>query len=74
MGVLKKVSIKDQVYELIKNCILQQTYQLGEKNIMLELGKELEVSSSPVREALSLLEREGLITFTPYARSQSCGR
>lgn len=67
MTVLKKVSIKDQVYELIKNRILNQTYQLGEKINMLELGKELEVSNSPVREALSLLESEGLVTFTPHA-------
>ena len=67
MSVLKKISMKDQIYELIKERILNQTYQLGEKINMLELGKELEVSNSPVREALSLLESEGLVTFTPHA-------
>lgn len=67
MSILKKISIKDQVYELIKNRILDQTYQLGEKINMLELGKELEISNSPVREALSLLESEGLVTFAPHA-------
>ncbi|SCK02329.1 transcriptional regulator NanR [uncultured Eubacterium sp.] len=67
MSVLKKISIKDQVYDLIKGRILDQTYQLGEKINMLELAKELEISNSPVREALSILESEGLVTFTPHA-------
>lgn len=67
MTILKKISMKEQVYELIKDRILDQTYQLGEKINMLELGKELEISNSPVREALSLLESEGLVTFTPNA-------
>lgn len=59
--------MRDQVYDLIKERILNQTYQLGEKINMLELAQELRVSNSPIREALIQLESEGLVVFTPNA-------
>ena len=34
---------------------------------MLELSKELNVSNTPIREALSMLERDGLIINKPNA-------
>lgn len=67
MTVLKKVTMKDQVYALLKERIFNQTYKQGEKINMLELAQELGVSNSPIREALSLLESEGLVVFTPNA-------
>lgn len=67
MTILKKTTMKDQIYDLIKERILNQTYQLGEKINMLELAQELSVSNSPIREALFQLESEGLVTFTPNA-------
>ena len=67
MSSLKKVSMKDQIYQLIKERIFNQTYKLGEKINMLELSQELGVSNSPIREALSLLESEGLVVFVPNA-------
>lgn len=67
MSILKKVTIKDQIYALIKKRIFDQTYKQGEKINMLELSQELGVSNSPIREALSQLESEGLIVFTPNA-------
>lgn len=67
MAVLKKVTMKDQIYALIKERIFNQIYKQGEKINMLELAQELGVSNSPIREALSLLESEGLIVFTPNA-------
>jgi len=67
MAVLKKTSMKSQVYELLKKRILNQTYGFGEKINMLELSQELEVSNSPIREALSILENEHLVVFKPHA-------
>lgn len=67
MSLLKKVTMKDQIYTLIKERIFDQTYKQGEKINMLELSQELGVSNSPIREALSQLESEGLIVFTPNA-------
>ncbi len=65
MGILTKVTMKEQIARLIQKRIFDQTYQLGQKISILELSQELEVSNSPIREALSLLESEGLVVFTP---------
>lgn len=59
--------MKEQVYGLIKGRILDQTYAFGEKINMLELAQELGVSNSPIREALSILESERLVSFVPNA-------
>lgn len=67
MGVLKKITMKEQVYGVIKGRILDQTYAFGEKINMLELAQELGVSNSPIREALSILESERLVSFVPNA-------
>lgn len=67
MSILKKTTMKDQVYVLLKERIFNQTLKQGDKINMLELSQELGVSNSPIREALSLLESEGLIVFTPNA-------
>lgn len=63
--VLVKMPIKDQVYNVIKERILNEEIKLGEKINMLSLSKELGVSNTPIREALSMLERDGLIEFMP---------
>lgn len=67
MSAFKKTTMKEQVYHLIKERILNQTYSFGEKINMLELSQELGISNSPIREALSLLESERLVSFTPNA-------
>jgi DNA-binding GntR family transcriptional regulator len=61
----KIVTIKEQVYEIIKNKILTQEYQFGERINIGLLSKELEISNSPIREALSQLVQEGLVKSTP---------
>jgi DNA-binding GntR family transcriptional regulator len=47
---IQKSTMKDQVYEIIKEMILNQTYQLGEKINIDTLAAELNVSNSPIRE------------------------
>lgn len=61
MSILLRTSVKQQVYEIIKEKILSQEYKLGEKINILNLCKELNVSNTPVREALSMLEKDGLV-------------
>ena len=63
MKILLRESVKNQVYEIIRKKILSQEYKLGEKINMLNLSKELQVSNTPIREALSMLEKDGLITI-----------
>lgn len=62
MGALSKTSLREQIYDIIKERIISQYYQLGEYLNIVTLSKEFEVSNSPIREALSLLSAEGLVT------------
>ncbi len=58
-------TIKEQAYDIIKKKILTQEYKLGERINIGRLSKELGVSNSPIREALNLLEQQGLVVSTP---------
>lgn len=62
---LVKRSVKDQIYDLMRERILHGDFALGEKVNMLALSNELDVSNTPIREALSMLERDGLIETKP---------
>ncbi|MDO4560022.1 MAG: GntR family transcriptional regulator [bacterium] len=62
MSSVVKTSMKQQVYEIIKEKILNQEYDLGDQINIITLGKELSVSNTPIREALARLNAEGLVT------------
>ena len=61
MANIRKTSMKNQVYEVIKDKILTGEYDLGQPVNITTLCNELGVSNTPVREALSRLEVEGLV-------------
>jgi len=56
-----RLSVKDQVYDIIKERILRGEYVSGSVVNIAQLTAELEVSNTPIREALSSLESDGLI-------------
>jgi len=64
---LIKRSVKDQIYDIMRERILHGDIALGEKINMLALSSELDVSNTPIREALSMLERDGLIEIKTNA-------
>lgn len=70
MGIITKTSIKDQVYDVIKQKIFNQEYDFGDTINISSLSKELGVSNTPIREALSRLEVEGLVTATHSTKVQ----
>ncbi len=55
-------SLSQQIYELLRERILDGQYSFGEKLNIDTICKELSVSNSPVREALSLLTANHLTT------------
>jgi DNA-binding GntR family transcriptional regulator len=61
-----RVVLGDQVYEAIKERILDQAYAPGEKLNIDGLVREFEVSSTPIREALTRLVAEGLVSAAPF--------
>ena len=58
-------SLAEQVHDEIKRRILTSELALGDRLHVELLASELNVSSSPVKEALKQLEREGLVEIKP---------
>ena len=58
-------TIRDQVYQLLKNEICEGVYEPGYWLQEKELAQRLRVSRSPVREALLQLSRDGLVKNIP---------
>lgn len=52
-----------QAYAWIKARISDGTYSPGFRLVLGQIGRELDVSVVPVREAIRMLESEGLVTF-----------
>jgi DNA-binding GntR family transcriptional regulator len=67
MSQISRVTIKQQIYSIIKQKILTGEFDLGERINIDSLCRDVNVSNSPVREALSMLERDGLLLTSPHA-------
>jgi len=66
--VIIRTTVREQVYHLIKDRILRGEYTQGEALNIGHLSKALDSSNTPVREALSRLESEGLVTSAANAK------
>lgn len=55
----------DQVAERLREKIFAGEYPPGARLRQEQLSRELEISRTPLREALRLLERDGLVVVTP---------
>lgn len=62
----KGASLTQQVYEKIRNAILQGEYHSGDSLVETHLAEKLSVSRTPVREALRQLELEELVYSVPH--------
>lgn len=69
MSRVQKTSMRTQCYEIIKEKILRQEYNFGAELNIATLSAELSVSNTPIREALSQLESEGLIITAMNAKA-----
>lgn len=57
--------IREIVYEQLKQAVLSGVYCVGERLLEHDLAAKLQVSRTPVREALRRLEAEGLLEALP---------
>lgn len=64
----KPIPYYEQFYHSIKKMIFDGTYKPGERIVETQLAKQFGVSKSPVREAIRLLEKEGLIIVDDKSR------
>lgn len=60
----KSVSLADCVFERLENDILSGKYAYGEVLTEARLAEELEVSRTPIREAIRRLEQENILHLT----------
>ena len=63
MAAIKKRSLVDQVYETLRSDIIMLRRPLGSKLKVSELQEELQVSCTPIREAINRLQQEGLVVY-----------
>src|SRR5215510_12626235 len=59
-------TLRDTVRQTLREAILKGRLAPGEPINQVTLSKEFGVSRGPLREALSLLEEEGLVNNVPY--------
>lgn len=60
-----KQSLTTKVYKYIRECILNGKYKTGDYLVETRLADELDVSRTPIREALKQLELEELVVSIP---------
>jgi DNA-binding GntR family transcriptional regulator len=57
--------LTDGAYETIKELVMDNQLEPGERMNIEELARQLEISTTPVREALARLESDGLVRKRP---------
>lgn len=57
--------LREVVFEYLRAAILSGEFKPGERLMELQLGEQLGVSRTPIREAIRKLELEGLVTMIP---------
>lgn len=63
---IERVALPDQVYEILREQIFDRIFAPDEKLNIEALARDMNVSATPVREALSRLSAEGLVKIAPY--------
>lgn len=58
--------IRDQIYEALREAIFRGELKSGEHLIENKLSERMNVSRTPIREALRKLEAEGLVNYLPH--------
>ena len=58
-------NLRDQTYDIIKNMIIMREIEPGKKINEENIAREIQVSRTPIREALCRLENEGIVKIIP---------
>ena len=60
---LNKSTLSEQIYQILRNDILTQKIPCGEKLTLKLLQERFQVSSTPIREALTRLTQDQLVSY-----------
>ncbi len=61
--MIQKISFRDQIRDLLILDIISGNLRTGQKLSLADLSKKLNVSATPIREALTQLEQSGIISY-----------
>lgn len=65
LNKLTHKSLRDQIVGAIRDAIIKGKFKAGEKIPEQELAEQLGVSRTPIREAIRILEQQGLLETRP---------
>ena len=65
MNIVEAVPIRDQVADILRKRIISGDLANGERLSERQISAELNISTTPVKEAFRLLQAEGLIYTLP---------
>jgi DNA-binding GntR family transcriptional regulator len=65
MKIIQKEKLSNQVYNVLKEMIIDHRFQPGSRLNVEQLAREMGVSRTPVWEAVGKLEQEGLLENIP---------
>lgn len=72
-GLVRILPAREQVAAAIRKAILTRELKAGQEIVLKDMAKQLGVSSTPVREALQMLSRDGLIELHPNKQAVVVG-
>ncbi len=65
IAIQRSKSLREQVYQALRKIILAGEIASGERIVETKLAEQLQVSRTPIREAIGQLQREQLIVSNP---------
>jgi len=65
LSKIQRTSLREQVVTAIRDATIQGRFKAGEKVPEEELAEQLGVSRTPIREAIRILEQQGLVAARP---------
>ena len=78
--MIEKVVLRDQVRQFLQNEMLKRNIAFGERLSLADIARQIDVSVTPIREALTQLEQAGIVTtianrgfFVPRLSVQEAG-
>ena len=60
--------LKDKIYSALKSEIIFGRYKPGDEIHIVNIAAEMNISTAPVREALNMLQKDGLVSLVPHKR------
>src|SRR5271154_3498632 len=69
-GTSRTLTLPEQIAEKVGSAIIEGRFEAGDRIQEQDLAARFEVSRGPVREALRILEKEGMIQILPRRGAQ----